>query len=122
MKDKQSHRCNFCSHRHLPKRSTLNFVSDDFFLNFFNSSTPHSISVELVSLDYLYLCSTLHPKAPLAPQKNFPETSPLSNNQSSLTNIPPIISLYLFFCGISKPLNQSLYLQNLFLICCKLLV
>ena len=110
------------SDRHLHKIFTLNFVSNYFVLNWFIISTIYSTSMVLVYTDYIYICSTFHPKSLLALQKRLTETSPLSNNQSPLTNIPPIISLSLFLCGISKPLKQSLYLQNLFMIWCKLLV
>ena len=122
IKDKQYHKCNLCSDRNLPTISTLNFVSNYFVLNWFIISTIYSTSMVLVYTDYIYICSTFHPKSLLALQKRLTETSPLSNNQSPLTNIPPIISLSLFLCGISKPLKQSLYLQNLFMIWCKLLV
>ena len=68
----------------------------------------------LVSLGCIYLCSTFHPKSPLSLQKHLPETSPLSNNQSSLTNISPIISLPLLFFWYLKA-TETIPLSTVFI-------
>ena len=68
----------------------------------------------LVCLDYIYLCSTFHPKSPLSLQKHLTETSPLSNNQSSLTNISPIISFPLLFFWYLKA-TETIPLSTVFI-------